>query len=181
MMWVCHGLSPNGAWPPISDHFHAEHDEIPLLLFLVFWVPNSWDVWIWGWIKTHDFPCECEDEHQQQPAVLVNGAGVLTHADMQHVTYITTAFLCRGYVYLDWTGSRFVIPLDSCAWPRFELPCCRKQVLMFGFTDIARAEGELLSMGARSATFLLGSVSKNMFLKLEVVHIIKVCFMGKTT
>ena len=83
-MWVCHGLSPNGAWPPISDHFHAEHDEILLILVSVFWVPNSWDVWIWGWIKTRDFPCECEDEHQQQPAVLVNGA-VLTHANLQHV------------------------------------------------------------------------------------------------
>jgi len=41
MMWVCHGLSPNGAWPPISDHFHAEHDEILLFLVSVFWVPNS--------------------------------------------------------------------------------------------------------------------------------------------
>ena len=112
MMWVCHGLSPNGAWPPISDHFHAEHDEILLFLVSVFWVPNSWDVWIWGWIKTRDFPCECEDEHQQQPAVLVNGA-VLTHANLQHVYIIyiythTTTFLCRGYVYLDWDVYRYI-------------------------------------------------------------------------
>ena len=44
-----------------------------------------------------------------------------------------------------------------------------------------KGRGRAFVHGRTKRHFLLGTVSMNMFLKLEVVHIIKVCFMGKTT